>query len=110
VLCENSRKTRIVKMTVRDGTLSCRAVHEITMSLIAVWCEAVNIEDLCLDSIGERDGFCPVQGEGVPSDVEFDEGFREGGRRVAILRVFLRILVSRVVPFVHCVLMLLGFV
>jgi len=40
----------------------------------------IDVEGLCLDSIGERDGFCLVRGEGVPTDVEFDEGFPAKGR------------------------------
>jgi len=52
--------------------------------LVALWGEAANVEGLCLDSIGERDGFYPARGEGVPSDVEIAEGFLECGRRMAI--------------------------
>ena len=43
------------------------------MVLIAMWGDPVDVKGLCLNSIGELDGFCLVWGEGVPTDVEFDE-------------------------------------
>ena len=75
-------------------------VHEAIVCLIAVWSKAINVEGLCLDSIGESDGFCLAMGEGAPSDVEFYEGFLECGGRVAYLRVAVRIIFWRVVSWV----------
>ena len=45
-----------------------------------MWGEPIDVKGLCLYSNGERDGFYFVWGEGVPTDVEFDEGFLGRGR------------------------------
>ena len=35
-------------------------VHEIDVGLVVMWGKAVDVESLCLDSIGEIDGICFV--------------------------------------------------
>ena len=45
------------------------------MVLVAVRSQPVDMKRLCLHSVGERDRFCHVRGEGVHPDVEFYEGF-----------------------------------
>jgi len=75
-------------------------VHEVVACLVALWSKAIHVEGMCFDSICKRDGFCPVRGEGVPTDVEFDEGFLEYGERVTTFRVYVRMMFRR---FVRCV-------
>ena len=36
---------------------TCDAAHEIVVSIIVVWGEAVNVEGSCLNSVNENDGF-----------------------------------------------------
>ena len=43
-----------------DNPYTWVAVHEIGVGLVAMWGLAVDVEGLCLDSIGEIGGFCLV--------------------------------------------------
>ena len=91
-LCEVERGvcvTRVgpysIEYVLADGfevVNSCTWIvdHEVVVGLIVVWGEPIDVKGLCLDSIDGRDGFCLVSREGVPTDVEFDEGFFAGGR------------------------------